>query len=90
MIAGTWTARPSAGTEISLAIQPGGAFAWNVTQQGKAQQFSGTSTFGDGMLTLARDQGPALVGRVTWTDTDHMTFRIVGDGPADPGLNFSK
>ena len=42
------------------------------------------------MLTLVQDQGPALVGRVTWTDPSHMTFRIVGDGSNDPGLNFSK
>ena len=41
------------------------------------------------MLTLAQDKGPALVGRVSWTDPSHMTFRIVGDGPDDPGLSFS-
>jgi tetratricopeptide (TPR) repeat protein len=60
-IAGTWTAKPAAGTEITLAVQPGGGFDWKVTQQGKTRQFAGSSTFGDGMLTLARDQGPALV-----------------------------
>ena len=33
---------------------------------------------------------PALVGRVSWTDASHMTFRVVGDGPDDPGLSFAK
>ena len=89
-IAGTWTASPATGTEINLAVQPGGGFAWKLTQQGKPRQFSGSSTYGDGMLTLVQDQGPALVGRVTWTDPSHMMFRIVGDGTNDPGLNFSK
>ena len=89
-IAGTWTAQPVADTTIALTIQPGGAFNWQVTQKGQTQQFSGTSTFGDGILTLAQDKGPALVGRVSWKDASHMTFRIVGDGPDDPGLRFSK
>jgi tetratricopeptide (TPR) repeat protein len=89
-IAGTWTARPSADTAIALTVQPGGEFTWKVTRKGQTQQFTGASTYGDGILTLAQDKGPALVGRVSWKDADHMTFRIVGDGPDDPGLNFSK
>ena len=31
-----------------------------------------------------------MVGRVSWKDAGHMTFRVVGDGPDDPGLSFSK
>jgi hypothetical protein len=37
-----------------------------------------------------QDKGPALVGRVDWKDANHMAFHIVGDGPDDPGLNFSR
>ena len=40
--------------------------------------------------TLAQDNGPALVGRVIWTDVIHMSFRIVGACPDDPVLSFSK
>jgi tetratricopeptide (TPR) repeat protein len=90
VIAGTWTAQPVAGTTVALTIQPGGAFQWQVDQKGQTRQFSGSSTFGDGILTLAQDKGPALVGRVSWTDASHMTFRVVGDGPDDPGLSFAK
>jgi Tetratricopeptide repeat len=89
-IVGTWRAQPAPDTAVALTIQPGGAFTWQVTQKGKTRQFSGASTYGDGMLTLAQDKGPALVGRVGWTDPIHMTFRIVGDGPDDPGLSFSR
>jgi tetratricopeptide (TPR) repeat protein len=89
-IAGTWTAQPAADTTISLAISPDGAFTWHVTLKGQARQFAGKSTFGQGMLTLAQDNGPALVGRVSWKDANHMTFHVVGDGPDDPGLSFSK
>jgi tetratricopeptide (TPR) repeat protein len=89
-ISGTWKAQPGPDTSIALTMEPGGTFTWRVTQKGRTQQFSGTSTFGGGVLTLAQDNGPALVGRVTWKDPSHMTFRVVGDGPTAPGLSFSK
>jgi tetratricopeptide (TPR) repeat protein len=89
-IAGTWGAKPAADTGITLTIQPGGGFTWQVTQKGKTRQFAGSSTYGEGILTLVQEQGPVLVGRVSWKDASHITFRVVGDGPDDPGLSFSK
>jgi tetratricopeptide (TPR) repeat protein len=89
-IAGTWRAQPAADTAITLTIQPGGPFTWDVERKGQKQRFTGSSTFGDGLLTLVQEKGPAMVGRVSWTDATHMTFRIAGDGPEDPGLSFSK
>jgi len=89
-IDGTWTATPVAGTSIALAIKPDGAFDWDVTQNGRKQHFAGSSTYGNGILTLAQEKGPAMVGRVGWKDPSHMTFRVVGDGPEDQGLSFTK
>ena len=90
-IDGTWTADPVEGTSIALSIKPGGTFDWDVTQNGQKQHFAGTSTYGNGILTLAQEKGgPVLVGRVSWKDANEMTFRIVGDGPDDPGLTFAK
>jgi tetratricopeptide (TPR) repeat protein len=89
-IAGTWRANPAPDTSIALTVQPDGPFTWQTTLKGKTQQIAGTSTYGGGMLTLAQDKGPALVGRVSWADPSHMTFRIVGEGPDDPGLSFAK
>jgi hypothetical protein len=80
-ISGTWTAEPNAETRIALTIQPGGAFRWQVTQKGQAREFSGTSNFGGGILTLVPDKTPPIIGRVSWTDPNHMTFRVVGDSP---------
>ena len=79
-----------AGTSIALSIKPDGAFDWDVTQNGRKQHFAGSSTYGNGILTLAQEKGPAMVGRVSWKDASHMTFRVVGDGPDDPGLSFAK
>jgi tetratricopeptide (TPR) repeat protein len=89
-ISGTWNAEPSTDTSVSLTIEQGGAFTWHVTQKGKTQQFSGTSTFGGGVLTLAQDNGQVLVGRVNWKDPSHMTFRVIGDAPDAAGLSFSR
>ena len=61
-----------------------------MTQKGRKQHFAGSSTYGNGILTLAQEKGPVLVGRVSWKDPKEMTFRIVGDGPDDPGLSFTK
>jgi tetratricopeptide (TPR) repeat protein len=89
-ISGTWSAKPNADTAISLAIEQDGRFVWKVTQKEQTREFKGVSTFGSGVLTLAQDNGPALVGRVGWKDPKQMTFKVVGGGPEDPGLTFSK
>jgi tetratricopeptide (TPR) repeat protein len=89
-IAGIWNAAPSADTSIALSIQPGGPFTWQVTQKGRKQRFAGTSTYGNGILTLAQEKGPVLAGRVSWKGANQITFRVAGDGPDDPGLSFSK
>src|SRR5262249_55301639 len=65
-ISGTWTAATGQDTQVSLAIQPEGNFRWQVSHQGQSREFSGTSTFGAGILTLVPDKMPPIVGRVTW------------------------
>jgi hypothetical protein len=71
-------------------LQPGGAFHWHLTLKDQTRDFSGTSSFGGGMLTLVPDKTPPIVGRVSWADPNHMTFRVMGDRPDAPGLSFSK
>jgi len=89
-IAGAWTAHPSADTSVTLTIQPEGTFNWQVVQKGQTRQFSGNSTFGNGVLTLVPDGSQPIVGRVSWTDASRMNFRVIGDSPDAPGLSFSK
>jgi hypothetical protein len=89
-ISGNWTAQPNPDTRVALTIQPGGAFHWQVTVKGQTRDFSGTSNFGGGVLTLVPDKTPPIVGRVSWTDANHLTFRVIGDSPDAPGLSFAK
>ena len=53
---------------------------------------AGKSTFADGVLTLAAQEGQdgALVGQVAWQDANHFTFRLVGGPSNDPGLKFAR
>jgi hypothetical protein len=89
-ISGTWNAQRNPDTSVALTIQPDGAFQWQVNQKGQTQQFTGSSNFGGGILTLVPDKSAPIVGRVTWADPNHMIFRVVGDSPDSPGLSFSK
>jgi hypothetical protein len=73
-----------------MTVQPGGGFQWNLNLKGQAKQFTGTSTFANGILTLVPENIPPIVGKVSWADVNHMTFRAVGDNAQAPGLSFSK
>jgi tetratricopeptide (TPR) repeat protein len=87
---GTWTAQADKDTAISLTFPDPSHFTWTVTQQGQTRQLQGKLTYGNGILTLAQDQGPAIVGNTTWTDETHFTFKVPGAGPNDSGLMFTK
>ena len=82
--------KPTFGSQVTVGVKPDGAFIWQADVKGVKQQFTGVSTYGDGILTLAQNNGPALVGRVGWNDPSHMTSHVVSDGPEDPGLSFAK
>ena len=67
-----------------------GHFTWKVTRQGKDQQFNGTSSYENGILTLVQEQNNnAMVGNVVWKDATHFTFKVLGGGTTDPGLVVS-
>jgi tetratricopeptide (TPR) repeat protein len=87
---GTWTAQPDPNTTIKVTFPDAGHFSWTVTHQGESRQLQGKMTYGNGILTLAQDQGPPLVGNMTWSDETHFRFKLPGGGPDEPGLTFAK
>jgi tetratricopeptide (TPR) repeat protein len=88
---GHWTAKPNEKISVALALNPDGTFAWTVTQVGKSQSIQGKASYQDQILTLAQDQGPPLVGKVT---IDAAGNRFVFKPPGTPesvvGLSFKK
>jgi hypothetical protein len=87
---GTWSARPEQDTTITLSFLDQGRFTWKVVQKGQNRQLQGRVTSGNGLLTLAQDQGPPLVGNVTWSDETHFAFKVPGAAADEAGLSFSK
>ncbi len=87
---GTFSAQPEQDTTITLTFPDHGRFHWKVTHKGQDRQIEGKMTSGNGLLTLAQEQGPPMVGNVTWQDESHFSFKVPGGGPDDPGLSFAK
>ena len=87
---GTWTAQPSPDTAISLTFQDQDHFTWKVSHQGQDRQLKGSSSYVNGILTLAQDQNNAMVGSLNWQDDNHFQFKVLGGGSSDPGLSFTK
>ncbi|MFI5455426.1 MAG: tetratricopeptide repeat protein [Isosphaerales bacterium] len=88
---GNWTARPNKDTTNRLNVADDGAFTWTVDAKGKVQQLAGKWVLADDLLTLAQSgQGGALVGHVTWQADNRWGFRVIGAGPEDPGLCFTR
>jgi tetratricopeptide (TPR) repeat protein len=87
---GTWKANGANGTDVELALGPDGHFTWGATAGGKTQSFSGTYTAGSGLLTLASDKGPPIVGHLAGTPKGGFNFKLLGSGAGDPGLTFTR
>jgi len=88
---GQWSAKPNDKTAIALSLKPDGTFAWTVTQDGKSQTLEGWAGYQDQILTLAQEQGPPLVGKLT---VDPAGNRFAFEPPGTPesvaGLSFEK
>jgi hypothetical protein len=88
---GNWLARPSNDLMIGVAFEAGGRFTWKVYRQGADRQFQGISTTDNGNLTLAEDRtNRTILGSLRWTDETHFVFKLLGAGPGDPGLSFTR
>jgi hypothetical protein len=62
-----------------------------VTQDGKSQTMQGWAGFQDEILTLAQEQGPPLIGKVTLDPAgNRLTFKPPGTPKAVAGLSFEK
>jgi hypothetical protein len=75
---------------ITLSLQDGGRFTWKVSENGKAHDLTGTSSYDNRRLKLESPGNPPLEGQVSWKDEGHFTFKALNGGAQDPGLSFSK
>lgn len=89
-LAGDWKAEGAGGTSIDLNLKPDNQFTWITKGKDGPKSFSGTAAIGTGILTLASGDGMVIVGRVTGTPNGGFKFKLIGGGPDDPGLTFSR
>jgi hypothetical protein len=88
---GKWSAKPNDKMSIALDLNPDGTFAWTVKQGGNSQTLQGRAGYQDQILTLAQEQGPPLVGKVTVDSAgSRFTFKPPGMPKAVAGLSFEK
>jgi tetratricopeptide (TPR) repeat protein len=88
---GQWLAKPNEKISIKLDLNPDGTFAWTVTQVGKSQAIHGKAGYQNQILTLAQEQGPPLVGKVTVDAApNRFTFKPPGTPESVAGLSFEK
>jgi len=88
---GQWSAKPNDKTAIALSLNPDGTFAWTVTQDGKSETLEGWAGYQDQILTLAQQQGPPLVGKLTVDLTgNRFAFKPPGTPESVAGLSFEK
>jgi hypothetical protein len=87
---GTWTATLAPGKTIRLEVHPDESFVWRLDNPDQGKPIRGRAAFQNDVLGLFRTDGPPLAGKVTWRDDRSFNFKLVGNGPEDPGLDFSK
>jgi hypothetical protein len=62
-----------------------------VTQDGKSQTLQGRAGYQDQILTLAQQQGPPLLGKVTLNSAGNgFSFKPPGTPGSVAGLSFEK
>ena len=89
-LVGDWKASRPEGASFAFNLSPDMTYRWQYTQNGKAQQFSGTYSVADNLLILKSGGNPAMIGQITMLDPNHFNFKLVGANASDPGLTFGK
>jgi hypothetical protein len=90
-LTGTWKATPSPDITVTLVLQTDGAYAWDVAKKGRQQQaITGHAVYVNDVLSLTREGGPSLAGKIESKDASKFVFRLMGGGNKAPALTFTR
>jgi hypothetical protein len=87
---GNWSASRPDGSSFRLQLAEGNKFSWKFGAKDKQQTLTGTYTLADNYLILKGNDQNSLVGQVTPEGANRFNFRLAGNNPADPGLDFTR
>jgi tetratricopeptide (TPR) repeat protein len=88
-VVGNWAAS-SAGAQFELTLTAEGAFTWSFSRGGKKESVKGVFAVDQNYLALEPDAGGTMLAEVSLSSPTAFTFKMVGGGAEDPGLQFAK
>ena len=65
-------------------------FIWKFATADRQQTLSGTYSLADNYLILKGNDQNTLIGQITPEASNRFNFRMAGNNPADPGLEFTR
>lgn len=91
MLIGAWTSLRDDGSQFDLNLTDDARFKWSYTPKDQpAQEFGGTYTVEQNILTLEREGGGSLTAEITPDGSGSFNFRLPGTAGDDKGLEFTK
>jgi hypothetical protein len=88
---GTLRATGAGKSRVELTLKPDGSFTLVHHEPRDAPELLATvHRAGNGLRTLTREDGQAIVGRLAGERDDRFNFQLTGGGPGDPGPTFRR
>lgn len=88
-IVGNWAAS-SAGAQFELTLTADSAFTWSFSRGDKKESVKGVFAIDQNYLAMEPDAGGTMLAEIDLSSPTAFTFRMVGGGSDDPGLQFAK
>lgn len=86
---GKWSASRDS-SKFDLQLTEDHKFTWKFSTPDRQQTLTGTYTVADNYLILKGSDQNTLIGQVTPEGSNRFNFRMAGNNPADPGIDFSR
>ena len=88
---GTLRATGAGKSRVERALKPDGSFTLVHHEPGDAPELLATvHRAGNGLRTLTREDGQAIVGRLAGEGDDRFNFQLTGGGPGDSCPTFRR
>jgi tetratricopeptide (TPR) repeat protein len=89
-LVGNWTATAK-DSSFELNLAENGGFTWTFTKEKRKQSVKGVFAVDQNNLALETDDGGGtMLAEVTVVNPSTFKFKMIGDDPKDPGLEFKK
>lgn len=88
-LVGTWNAKRG-NADFQLQLSRDRRFTWTHREGKRSTSVAGAFAVNNGTLALEPQAGGVMLANVQLNGKDRLHFQMVGSGPKDPGLTFSR